>query len=114
MRIFVCPYCKTELKEVNGSFKCPKCNKAFPVVEGIPDFLPKEASRERNRLLNATKSITPEASPMEKLTTLSLTFLIMRTIIPPIPVAIPAIRLRRIGSITEPMLLTLPTLDALY
>lgn len=50
MRIFVCPYCRTDLKETNGSFKCSECNRVFPVVEGIPDFLPKEASLERKRL----------------------------------------------------------------
>jgi ubiquinone/menaquinone biosynthesis C-methylase UbiE/uncharacterized protein YbaR (Trm112 family) len=51
MRIFACPYCRTELKETNGSFRCSGCNRVFPVVEGIPDFLPKEASRERKRLV---------------------------------------------------------------
>jgi hypothetical protein len=54
----------------------------------------------RKRLLNATRSITPEANPKEKLTTLSLTLLSVRTIIPPTPVAVPAMRLRRNGSNT--------------
>jgi hypothetical protein len=52
-------------------------------------------------LLNATISITPEANPIEKLTTLSVTFLSNRTTSPPIPVAEPAIRLRRNGSIIK-------------
>ena len=37
-----------------------------------------------------------------------------RTIIPPIPVAVPAMRVRRNGSNTEPILLTLPALDTLF
>lgn len=42
MRIFVCPYCKTELKESDGSLKCQKCDRVFSVLEGIPDFMSEE------------------------------------------------------------------------
>jgi len=55
----------------------------------------------RKRLLKETRSITPEANPREKPTTRSLILPSKREIKPPIPVAIPATRLRRNGSNTK-------------
>lgn len=49
--VFVCPYCKVRLRENDYSLKCLKCGKVFPIVEDIPDFLPKELKPERRKMI---------------------------------------------------------------
>ncbi|MBU7047770.1 MAG: methyltransferase domain-containing protein [Theionarchaea archaeon] len=49
--VFTCPYCKKVLKE-NEKLYCPPCEKTFPIVDGIPDFLPERIAPERKKLLN--------------------------------------------------------------
>lgn len=36
--ILACPHCHETLKSFESSFECPKCNKTFPIQEGIPNF----------------------------------------------------------------------------
>ncbi len=48
--ILVCPVCKgklelnveeeNEMEIVAGSLYCPKCNKHYPIVDGIPNLVP--------------------------------------------------------------------------
>jgi uncharacterized protein YbaR (Trm112 family) len=50
--ILCCPICKGELnlkvtKEYNdeiikGVFTCGRCDKSYPIEDGVPDFLPSE------------------------------------------------------------------------
>ena len=37
--IIVCPYCHAALGRPASSFHCTKCNKTFPIQNGIPNFL---------------------------------------------------------------------------
>ena len=37
---FACPKCKRPLRSVDNAFYCSECNRTYPVVGGIPDFLP--------------------------------------------------------------------------
>jgi len=51
LNIVCCPYCKSSLELssnkmendeiVNGSLKCLRCNKNYPIVDGIPNFIDK-------------------------------------------------------------------------
>lgn len=52
MTVFTCPYCKGDLKEINGYLKCLNCDLKFPVIKNIPDFLQKrQMTSERNKLI---------------------------------------------------------------
>lgn len=51
IKILCCPTCKGELtlevekeeKEeiVSGTFTCPRCQCSYPIIDGIPDLLPR-------------------------------------------------------------------------
>jgi uncharacterized protein YbaR (Trm112 family) len=53
VKILCCPTCKGDLsltveKEekgeiLSGTFTCVKCKTTYPILDGIPDLLPKEA-----------------------------------------------------------------------
>lgn len=54
----VCPYCHSRLSRPDGVLLCQSCNKEYPVIDGIPDFRPKDeywcnVSREKMQELNA-------------------------------------------------------------
>jgi len=53
MTVFTCPYCKEDLKEVNGYLKCLNCDLTFPIVKNIPDFLQKNPEPERKKMIKA-------------------------------------------------------------
>lgn len=53
MTDFTCHYCKGELEEINGYFKCLNCDFKIPIVENIPDFLQKDIEPERKKLIKA-------------------------------------------------------------
>lgn len=52
MDILACPTCKGELRlaaeqeegdeVVSGSLLCPRCPQTYPIIDSIPDFLPRE------------------------------------------------------------------------
>ena len=52
MDILACPTCKGELRltaeqeegdeVVSGSLLCPRCPHTYPIIDSIPDFLPRE------------------------------------------------------------------------
>lgn len=49
MSILCCPYCKSSLdlstekqekeKIITGSLQCKHCNKTYPIVDSIPNFI---------------------------------------------------------------------------
>lgn len=40
--IIACPYCKDKVKLEDEKLVCPKCEREFPIVDGIPHMLPDE------------------------------------------------------------------------
>lgn len=38
-----CPVCKGDLEEQNTAFICSHCKLVFPVIDGVPDFIPDNA-----------------------------------------------------------------------
>jgi SAM-dependent methyltransferase len=36
---FACPKCKHALQSAEGGLSCPQCDRTYPIVGGIPDFL---------------------------------------------------------------------------
>lgn len=53
MVVFACPHCETRLKEGNGVLECLICDKVFPVVKNMPDFLPRDIEPEGKRMIKA-------------------------------------------------------------
>ena len=43
LQILACPRCKGRLKPVDDDLVCEACRLAWPIVDGIPDFLPDSA-----------------------------------------------------------------------
>jgi len=41
--ILACPACKTEIKLENDKIVCAKCNRRYPIKDGIPVMLIDEA-----------------------------------------------------------------------
>lgn len=37
--VYACPVCKGSLEPAGNALRCPACQAAYPVVDGIPDFL---------------------------------------------------------------------------
>lgn len=38
----VCPHCGSALSQTGDALACPSCSKTFPIVDGIPRFVPRE------------------------------------------------------------------------
>ena len=47
-RLYVCPKCKGELSPGDNEFRCAACRRAYPVRNGIPDFLGEEWRNSKN------------------------------------------------------------------
>ena len=47
LEILACPICKTDVKLEEGKVVCVKCGRRFPIENGIPIMLPKEATITR-------------------------------------------------------------------
>ena len=47
--LLVCPVCKGELEFHEEEIICRACGLAFPIQEGIPNFLPDEARKLEDR-----------------------------------------------------------------
>ncbi|MBN1872171.1 MAG: Trm112 family protein [Candidatus Omnitrophica bacterium] len=46
LNILVCPACKEKLRIEGEKIKCTKCNRSYPVRNGIPIMLIEEAERD--------------------------------------------------------------------
>ncbi len=42
LKVYVCPACKGRLEPTDKSLRCMTCQRSYPVVDGIPDFLVEE------------------------------------------------------------------------
>lgn len=50
-RMYVCPQCKGQLVVAEAALTCTACQRAYPIVEGIPDFLLEWPEESENRIL---------------------------------------------------------------
>ena len=55
--VYSCPACKHPLYEETGWLRCHACSKAYPIVEGIPDFILEELSRSADPVLRRMRFI---------------------------------------------------------
>ncbi len=55
--IYACPVCKRLLRQEEGVLRCPACSKAYPIGEGIPDFILEELSRSSDPVLRRMRFI---------------------------------------------------------
>ncbi len=53
MTVFMCLYCKGDLKKINGYLRCLDCDFKFPIIKDIPDFLQKDTGPERKKMIKA-------------------------------------------------------------
>lgn len=54
---YVCPECKNGLQPAEGALHCQQCGKAYPVRDGIPDFIMEDLTQSPNPTLRGVKSI---------------------------------------------------------
>jgi SAM-dependent methyltransferase len=55
--IYACPVCKRLLRQDAGMLSCSACSQAYPVIEGIPDFIGEELSRSADPVLRRMRFI---------------------------------------------------------
>jgi len=53
----VCPVCKHLLRQEEGVLRCVTCSQAYPITEGIPDFIREELSRSADPVLRRMRFI---------------------------------------------------------
>ena len=63
--IYVCPVCKLGLRQEEGALRCPTCSQAYPIIEGIPDFIREELSLSTDPVLRRMRFIDRMASIYE-------------------------------------------------
>ena len=59
--IYACPVCKRLLRQEEGVLRCPTCSQAYPIREGIPDFILEELSRSADPVLRRMRFIEPSS-----------------------------------------------------
>ena len=57
LEVYVCPACKSHLMQEDGALRCPTCSKAYPMRQGIPDFVLEELSRSADPQLRRMRFI---------------------------------------------------------
>ena len=55
--IYACPVCKRLLRQEEGVLRCPPCSQAYPIREGIPDFIREELSQSTDPVLRRMRFI---------------------------------------------------------
>ena len=55
--IYACPLCKRLLRHAEGVLRCSTCSQAYPIREGIPDFIREELSRSADPVLRRMRFI---------------------------------------------------------
>ena len=55
---FVCPKCKHSLRSVDNALYCSECNRTYPIVAGIPDFLSGDEHASLAPVFGGTTGIT--------------------------------------------------------
>ena len=56
-QIYACPVCRRLLRQDGGKLFCISCSKAYPIWEGIPDFILEELSRSADPVLRRMRFI---------------------------------------------------------
>ena len=54
---YVCPACKRLLCQEDGALRCHGCSQAYPIREGIPDFIREDLSRSADPVLRRMRFI---------------------------------------------------------
>ncbi|MGO9112438.1 MAG: methyltransferase domain-containing protein [Thermoguttaceae bacterium] len=57
LAIYACPVCKRVLCQEEGGLRCAACAQAYPIKEGIPDFILEELSRSTDPVLRRMRFI---------------------------------------------------------
>jgi len=55
--IYACPLCKRLLRQEEGVLRCSTCSQAYPIRDGIPDFILEELSRSSDPVLRRMRFI---------------------------------------------------------
>ena len=55
--IYTCPACKHPLRQEESALRCSTCCQAYPIREGIPDFIREELSRSADPVLRRMRFI---------------------------------------------------------
>jgi len=55
--IYACPVCKRPLRQEEGLLRCPACSQAYPIREGIPEFILEELSQSQDPVLRRMRFI---------------------------------------------------------
>jgi SAM-dependent methyltransferase len=55
--IYACPHCKGPLRHEDAGLRCPGCDEAYPIKQGIPDFLREDLSRSADPVLRRMRFI---------------------------------------------------------
>lgn len=55
--IYACPVCKSILRQEEGALRCLTCSQAYPISDGIPDFVREELSRSADPVLRRMRFI---------------------------------------------------------
>ena len=63
--IYACPVCKRLLHQIEDVLRCSTCSKAYPIKEGIPDFVIEELSQSKDPQLKRMTAIDKMASIYE-------------------------------------------------
>jgi ubiquinone/menaquinone biosynthesis C-methylase UbiE/uncharacterized protein YbaR (Trm112 family) len=65
--IYACPTCRTRLENSSEVLSCKTCQTAYPIVDGIPDFVSEDATLDTSPHLNwANKNYNLQARIYEK------------------------------------------------
>jgi uncharacterized protein YbaR (Trm112 family) len=54
---YVCPACKGELAIGEDELTCPACGICYPIVDGIPDFIPQDLAQSESPVLRGVAQI---------------------------------------------------------
>ena len=57
LEVYVCPACKSHLMQEDSALRCPTCSKAYPMRQGIPDFVLEELSQSADPQLRRMRFI---------------------------------------------------------
>jgi len=55
--IYACPTCKVLLRREESVLRCARCSQAYPIRQGIPDFIVQELSRSADPVLRRMRFI---------------------------------------------------------
>ena len=55
--IYACPACKRLLHQEERVLRCPSCSQAYPIRDGIPDFIGEELSQSKDAVLRRMRFI---------------------------------------------------------